>query len=93
MVVAELCSVVIYLLSMAILRTYFGMSLFTATVSAAVILSVSFLDSSFITTWDFAWKVVLLTAVACLPVYVSKALHARYDPSAWSKLAPLPDAE
>ena len=46
-----------------------------------------FSDITFILTWDFMWKVVIVTLVSCLPVYLAKYIKQKYDPPAYSKLS------
>eukprot|EP01102_Stenamoeba_stenopodia_P016185 TRINITY_DN5629_c0_g1_i1.p1 TRINITY_DN5629_c0_g1~~TRINITY_DN5629_c0_g1_i1.p1 ORF type:complete len:1050 (-),score=233.24 TRINITY_DN5629_c0_g1_i1:3344-6466(-) len=53
--------------------------------ASMIILKTSF-DFSFITTWEFLWKVSTVTALSCLPIYLGKWIKKKYDPPAWMKL-------
>ncbi|XP_076337091.1 putative phospholipid-transporting ATPase IIB isoform X2 [Tachypleus tridentatus] len=66
MVVAELFSLGIYILSLVVLKSFF--------------------DSKFIQTLAFLWKVIVITLVSCLPLYVLKYLHRKVAPPSYSKL-------
>ena len=46
----------------------------------------SFSDAAFIQTTDFLWKVVVITLVSCLPLYVLKILRKKFSPPSYSKL-------
>ncbi|RZC39817.1 E1-E2 ATPase and/or Hydrolase like2 domain containing protein [Asbolus verrucosus] len=67
MILAELISLVLYLLSLIILHDYF--------------------DSEFIQTEDFIWKVLVITLVSCLPLYILKFLRKKFSPPSYSKLS------
>ena len=43
-------------------------------------------DSAFLTSVAFLWKVVVITLVSCLPLYIAKYLRRKYAPSSYSKL-------
>ena len=43
-------------------------------------------DITFIATWDFLWKVTVVTLVSCLPLYLAKIIKAKLDPPSYSKL-------
>lgn len=45
-----------------------------------------FLDESFITTAPFFWKVLVITLVSCLPLYILKFLRRKFAPPNYSKL-------
>jgi len=47
----------------------------------------SFSDAAFIQTTDFLWKVVLITLVSCLPLYILKILRKKFSPPSYSKLS------
>jgi len=66
MIVSEVVTVIIYFVSMLVLKSYF--------------------DLAFIFSWDFVWKIVVVTAVACLPVYLSKFTRRKCNPPTYSKL-------
>ncbi|KAG5872559.1 hypothetical protein JTB14_033978 [Gonioctena quinquepunctata] len=67
MVLAELFSLGLYVLSLIILQDYF--------------------DSEFIRTRDFFWKVLAITLVSCLPLYILKFLRKKFSPPSYSKLS------
>ncbi|KAI0225426.1 putative aminophospholipid-translocase [Massospora cicadina] len=43
-------------------------------------------DLRFILTFAFAWKVVAITAVASLPLYLARLLARAYNPPSYTKL-------
>ncbi|XP_070194788.1 probable phospholipid-transporting ATPase IIB isoform X2 [Littorina saxatilis] len=47
-----------------------------------------YFDSAFLQTWDFIWKVLVITCVSCIPLYVLKYLRKRFSPPVYSKLTP-----
>jgi len=67
MVVAEVTSVSVYLISMLIPQ-------------------VTLFELSFIKTSDFWWRVIVITLVSCLPLYLGKYIKKKYDPPAYLKL-------
>jgi phospholipid-translocating ATPase len=67
MVLAELLSLGLYILSLIVLKDYF--------------------DAAFIQTTDFLWKVVLITLVSCLPLYILKILRKKFSPPSYTKLS------
>jgi phospholipid-translocating ATPase len=64
--VSEVISVMMYFVSMIVLRTYF--------------------DITFILTWSFLWKVLVITGISTLPAALTKYCYRRYSPSAHSKI-------
>lgn len=46
-----------------------------------------FSDAEFIQTLSFFWKVVVITVVSCLPLYVLKHLRKKIAPPSYSKLS------
>ncbi|KAH8412310.1 hypothetical protein KR009_001150 [Drosophila setifemur] len=67
MVLAELFSLALYLISLAVLHEYF--------------------DWEFIWSYDFLWKVSLITGVSCLPLYIIKFLRKKCSPPSYLKLS------
>ncbi|XP_055302902.1 probable phospholipid-transporting ATPase IIA isoform X2 [Sitodiplosis mosellana] len=67
MVIAEIFSLLLYVLSLAILHDYF--------------------DWDFIWSFEFLWKVLAITLVSCLPLYIIKFLRKKFSPPAYSKLS------
>ena len=45
-----------------------------------------FLDTNFMTTWGFIWKVLAITAVSCVPLYIMKLIRKKVAPSSYQKL-------
>lgn len=45
-----------------------------------------FSDATFLVSITFLWKVVVITLVSCLPLYIAKFLRHKYAPSSYSKL-------
>jgi phospholipid-translocating ATPase len=66
MIISEVATIIIYVVSMIVLRSYF--------------------DISFITSWGFVWRVFVITAISCLPVYLGKLIKRKLDPPAYAKL-------
>ncbi|CAH1109702.1 unnamed protein product [Psylliodes chrysocephalus] len=46
-----------------------------------------YFDSEFIRTKDFFWKVVIITLISCLPLYILKFLRKKFSPPSYSKLS------
>ncbi|XP_055848334.1 probable phospholipid-transporting ATPase IIA isoform X1 [Episyrphus balteatus] len=67
MVLAELFSLTLYLLSLAVLHEYF--------------------DWEFIWSYDFLWKVSIITLISCLPLYIIKFLRKKCSPPSYLKLS------
>ncbi|TIA92065.1 hypothetical protein E3P81_01659 [Wallemia ichthyophaga] len=72
MVIAEIVTLIIYILSMVLLPEYFGMSL---------------ADLSFVFSFRFVWKVAVIVAVSSLPLYAYKAFKSRFAPANYAKLS------
>lgn len=66
MIVAELSSLAIYIISLIVLRNFF--------------------DSQFIQTLTFFWKVMVITLISSLPLYILKYLHRKVAPPSYTKL-------
>ncbi|CAG8497306.1 89_t:CDS:10 [Rhizophagus irregularis] len=66
MVLSEIITLAIYIVSMIFLPTYF--------------------DLTFILTETFVWKVLVITAISSLPLYIVKFLRRRYSPPSYLKL-------
>ncbi|KAI9334592.1 hypothetical protein BDR26DRAFT_908912 [Obelidium mucronatum] len=43
-------------------------------------------DMTFILTWNFCWKVLVITAVSSLPLYVMKLVNRRLNPPSYTKI-------
>jgi phospholipid-translocating ATPase len=46
-----------------------------------------YFDITFIVTWDFIWRVSVVTLVACIPIYLVRFIRRRIDPPSYSKLS------
>ncbi|VEN33802.1 unnamed protein product [Callosobruchus maculatus] len=46
-----------------------------------------YFDAEFIRTKDFFWKVLVITLVSCLPLYILKILRKKFSPPSYSKLS------
>lgn len=67
MMLAEIFSLALYLLSLVVLKDYF--------------------DAEFIKTTDFLWKVLLITLISCMPLYILKFLRKKFSPPSYTKLS------
>ncbi|XP_059148844.1 probable phospholipid-transporting ATPase IIB isoform X2 [Physella acuta] len=47
-----------------------------------------YFDSQFLQTWGFVWKVLVITSISCIPLYVLKYLRKKFSPPVYSKLTP-----
>ncbi|KAK6186527.1 hypothetical protein SNE40_008550 [Patella caerulea] len=47
-----------------------------------------YFDTDFLQTWNFVWKVLVITSVSCIPLYVLKYLRKKFSPPVYSKLTP-----
>lgn len=47
-----------------------------------------YFDPQFLKTWDFVWKVLVITSISCIPLYVLKYLRKKFSPPVYSKLTP-----
>ncbi|GFO25333.1 phospholipid-transporting ATPase [Plakobranchus ocellatus] len=45
-----------------------------------------YFDPQFLQTWDFVWKVLVITSISCIPLYVLKYLRKKFSPPVYSKL-------
>lgn len=108
MVLAEIFSLLLYLVSLVVFHEYFGewwifgavvfyisenvtqlpVNWVLIIVCLFFIFSCSlFVDWEFIWSYDFAWKVSIITAVSCLPLYFVKFLRKKCSPPSYSKLS------
>jgi len=46
----------------------------------------SYFDLNFIIDIQFWWRVILITLISCLPIYVGKLIHRKCDPPAHQKV-------
>ncbi|CAI9715878.1 probable phospholipid-transporting ATPase IIB isoform X2 [Octopus vulgaris] len=47
-----------------------------------------FFDESFLRTGSFMWKVVVITSISCIPLYILKYIRKKFSPTVYSKLTP-----
>ncbi|KAN0027458.1 hypothetical protein ACTFIU_010412 [Dictyostelium citrinum] len=43
-------------------------------------------ELSFILSWEFVWKVIVITLVSCFPLYIIQFIQKKLDPPSYSKL-------
>lgn len=46
----------------------------------------SYFDPIFLTSWDFIWRVILITLISCLPLYILKFVQIQFKPPIQQKL-------
>ncbi|KAG6890135.1 hypothetical protein C0995_011428 [Termitomyces sp. Mi166 len=71
MVISEVVTFLLYVVSIAFLPEYFGRGS---------------TDTSFVVSLVFAWKLAVLVTISALPLYFIKLIHSRIAPAASSKL-------
>ena len=93
MVLAELLSILLYLLSLILLREFFGTMLCCVLsvknwrfLTFIDLLKLFLADAEFIKSVDFVWKTAVITGVSCLPLYFIKFLRRRFSPPSYQKL-------
>ena len=100
MVVAEVISLGVYLISVMLFPGNFGKkcsnhSILHLSPKFLVTLYIlnkikiyyhCYLDTNFMTTWGFIWKVLAITAVSCVPLYIMKLIRKKVAPSSYQKL-------
>ena len=98
MVVAEVISLGVYLISVMLFPGNFGkkysihlilhfiFNLQLYILNKLIIYNHCFLDTNFMTTWGFIWKVLAITAVSCVPLYIMKLIRKKVAPSSYQKL-------
>lgn len=91
MILSELLTFLVYLVSMVVLKTYFGKDLFAFTLVQFNLTNALLLlfktDITFIASWGFIWRVVLVTMVSCLPIYLFRFIKRKLDPPSYTKLS------
>ncbi|BFZ12719.1 hypothetical protein BsWGS_15758 [Bradybaena similaris] len=55
---------------------------------ASLALLKNYFDARFLQTWGFVWKVLVITSISCIPLYVLKYLRKKFSPPVYSKLTP-----
>lgn len=87
MVVSEVVTLLIYVISIAFLPEYFGKSRWNRTRSSFdQVLKIDMPDLSFVLSPRFAWKVAVIVAISAFPLYIIKLIRSRVAPAASSKL-------
>ncbi|CAF4990845.1 unnamed protein product, partial [Rotaria sp. Silwood1] len=60
---------------------------------AAYVLSLiifkSYFDGAFLESWPFIWRVVVITLISCLPLYILKFIQIKFKPPIHEKLTQL----
>jgi phospholipid-translocating ATPase len=46
----------------------------------------SYFDTAFLTSGDFIWRVIVITIVSCLPLYILKFIQIKCNPPIQQKL-------
>ncbi|KAJ0181431.1 hypothetical protein K1T71_003516 [Dendrolimus kikuchii] len=46
---------------------------------ATLLIFTTYFDADFIRHWDFWWKVIVITLVSCLPLYIVKYMHRKWS--------------
>jgi phospholipid-translocating ATPase len=83
MIVAEVATLLLYIVSMAFLPEYFGASWRSCVGGAKLTYGA---DLTFVLSARFAWKVAVMVAVSALPLWIFKIIKSRVAPAAYSKL-------
>ncbi|XP_072935596.1 probable phospholipid-transporting ATPase IIB [Epargyreus clarus] len=47
--------------------------------TATLLIFTTYFDADFIRHWDFWWKVITITVVSCLPLYIVKYMHRKWS--------------
>ena len=43
-------------------------------------------DPDFLWSWGFVWKVLVVTSISCIPLYILKYVRRKFSPPSYSKL-------
>jgi len=90
MMLAEIFSLALYLLSLIVLKDYFGKFIIFNKKQKFILYDIFFyfnIDAEFIKTTDFLWKVLVITLVSCMPLYILKFLRKKFSPPSYTKLS------
>jgi phospholipid-translocating ATPase len=87
MILAELFSLALYIISLFFFRQYFGESIQSEFGSQSFTFNFLLTDWEFIWTTDFLSKVSAITAVSCVPLYILKFLRQKCSPPSYVKLS------
>lgn len=66
-----------------ILAEFFSLGIY---ISSLLVLKDLYFDANFLVSFGFIWKVLVLTAVSCIPLYILKYLRKKFSPPSYSKL-------
>ncbi|KAL1493903.1 hypothetical protein ABEB36_009585 [Hypothenemus hampei] len=66
-----------------ILAEFFSLALY----GLSLIVLHDYFDAEFIKTFDFLWKVTVITLISCLPLYILKFLRKKFSPPSYTKLS------
>lgn len=88
MIIAMMLSLICYIASLVILRDYFGnfKILFHKVFQMNLDPLYFSLDTEFIQSIEFGWKVTSITLVSCLPLYILKCIRIKFSPPNYAKL-------
>lgn len=53
---------------------------------ASLIVMRNYFDGTFLRTFDFIWRVMAITSVSCIPLYILKYLRKKFSPPVYAKL-------
>ncbi|XP_053402729.1 probable phospholipid-transporting ATPase IIB [Mercenaria mercenaria] len=53
---------------------------------ASLVVLRNYFDPMFLKTWNFFWKVIVITSVSCIPLYIAKFLRKKFNPPVYAKL-------
>lgn len=91
MVLAEVFSLLLYLVSLVVFHEYFGKSRDRHRYALCIAFNrfppAARTDWEFISSVEFLWKVSAITLVSCLPLYIIKFLRKKFSPPSYSKLS------
>lgn len=87
MVLAELFSLALYLVSLFFFRQWFGELRKCPSIKILLIRDILSTDWEFIWTTEFLSKVSAITAVSCVPLYILKFLRQKCSPPSYVKLS------
>lgn len=85
MIIAEVVTFMVYIVSMVFLPEYFGKRI-SQNCKCFTELHVSFSDLSFVFSTRFVGKTLLIVAVSSFPLYMITAVKHRLAPASYAKL-------
>ncbi|CAG2238567.1 E7.6.2.1 [Mytilus edulis] len=60
--------------------------IFSLCIYIASLAVLTYFDSHFLKSWDFIWKVLVITSVSCIPLYILKFIRKKFSPPVYAKL-------